>query len=988
MSAKHPTVSFSPGQNLRGFTVTDVMPLPDLRVVAQQFRHEKSGARLLHLQTDDPENLFAVAFRTPPPDDTGLPHILEHSVLCGSQKYPVKDPFAVLLQISLATFLNAMTYPDKTVYPCASMNQKDFLNLMSVYCDAVFRPQLTEMFFKQEGHHLDFADPENPESPLTISGVVYNEMKGAYSSLDGIIGRKIGADICPDNAYGRDSGGNPDVIPELTYDQFVQFHRTYYHPTNSLIVLYGSIDVTGPLELLDRHYLAAFDRLDVQTEISDQPRWDAPRRETVSYPIGPNEDPARKTAVVLTFLANDIRDAVDTLAMQVLEYYLFGHAASPLRKALIDSQLGEELTHSGYDHHQRDTAFSVGLKGSEADRAGKIEDLVKTTCADLARQGLDKDKVETALHRLELSACEIGSMYPLRLMDRVYQSWLYEGDPLHNLRINEHLAELRKRVEAEPGFLEARLRTMIAENPHYTVHTFVPDKDYMARREDAFRSAMDERKQQMSPAEREAIRKEATALRELQSKPNTPEDLATLPRLGIGDVPPEPYELPTRTESVAGRPCLLTDLFANGVNYIDLAFDLRGLDEDLIDWMPLFAGALTKMGAAGLDYAALAEREAACSGGTHAGASAGGRVDDAQHVQPFLSVQIKALDHKLEDMLGVLSDRVLRADFTDRDRLRDVILQGRVHRHAHIIPGGSHFAMLHALRHLSRNGELTERFSGITQVRQFDRMAERFDNDQDAIVERLQRIQRFVLARDRLFASVVADEPQQKTICGWLQGLTGELERADVPEASSDFTPEAGTREAVAAPANVAFVAAGLPALQADHPDAPALLLLGLQLSYGHLWNELRVKRGAYGAHAGYHPANGTFTFSSYRDPCIQETLDTYARVFDYVATDMDLSPAAVEQAVIGTLKAQDRPIRPPQAAGTALGRDLNGETPAFRKAFRQRLLSLTADDIRRASAEVLAPAFAQAATCVLSGREKLEAANKALDRPLAISDL
>ncbi len=978
MRPQHPTINLNIGDMIHGFSLKAITPLPQIASVAYRFEHEKSGARLLHLYADDPENLFAAAFRTPPPDDTGLPHILEHSVLCGSKKYPVKDPFATLLQISLATFLNAMTYPDKTVYPCASMNERDFFNLMGVYCDAVFEPRITEMFFKQEGHHFDFAEPGNVQSPLIIKGIVYNEMKGNYSDLDGIMFRNITTGVCPDNAYGKDSGGDPDAIPSLTYEQFVEFHRTYYHPSNSLLFLYGNIASNKSLEFLDQEYLSRFERIEINTRIAPQPRWQEPRRQTISYPVGANEDTTRKTAVTITFLANDLTDAVTTLAMQVLDHYLLSNAASPLRKALIDSRLGQELTQAGYMDHQRDTLFTAGLKGTEPDAAEKIEALVKQVCADQVTQGLDRSKVEAAIHRYEMAAKEIQSAYPLRLMDRVYNSWLYDADPLHNLRLNDHLLELRRRFESEPGFLEGILEKFIVKNPHYKVDTFVPDKEYSTRRETEFRKLMADRKAAMTPEELESIRREAEELAAMQSHVNTPEELATLPRLSRADVPEEPYELPVSREEVAGRPCLFTDTFSNGVNYIQLAFDLSGLEDGLWDYVPLFCEAMTKMGAAGLDYVAMAEREAACSGGVGASANVAGRVDDALHVQPFIMVQSKALDRKLEEMLSVLHDRLTAPDFTDLDRLRDVILQGRIHRRASIIPAGNMYSTLYAGRHLSRNGRLNERLGGVTQIKFFDKLAENFDQERDRIVHKLEAIARFLRVKERLYASFVGDTECRTKTAAWLGTALSDFREESIPQEDSAFNPAAGTAEGIATPADVAFVAAVMQAVGAAHELAPALLLLSTNLSYGFLWNEIRAKRGAYGGHARYQAANGIFAFSSYRDPCIGETLQTYAQVFEHIDRQMDLSASAIEQAVIGTLKTIDKPIRPSQAVGVTLARFLSGDTPEFHRDFRMRLLGLTSEDVRRAAADILAPAFDKAAVCVLSSREKLDAANTA----------
>lgn len=988
-STDFPPQTLSVGETLHGFCVEDVTALSDIRAVAYRLIHAKSGARLLHLHSQDPENLCALAFRTPPPDDTGLPHILEHTVLCGSKRYPVKDPFVELLKTSLATFLNAMTYPDKTVYPCASMVEKDFFNLVGVYCDAAFRPLLTEKHFKQEGHHFDLVEPGNTRSPLTIKGIVYNEMKGAYSDLDGLIGRETSKGICPDNAYGRDSGGDPESIPDLTYEEFIVFHRTYYHPSNTFIFLYGDIPTEKHLTFLDSAYLSEFQTISLETAISAQPRWSSPRRKTVPYPIGPNEDPARKASVCLTFLTNDVTEAIRSLSMNVLEYYLLGNAASPLRKALIDSKLGEELAPSGYADYQRDTFFTVGLKGTEPDRADAIVDLVRTTCTKLIKDGLDREKVEAAFHRLELSSREITGHYPLRLMDQVYRSWLYDADPLYNLRLNEHLAELRRRYGSEEGFFERQLAEMIVDNLHYSVLTFIPDTGYVARKEQAFRARMERVKKEKTEADLEWIAEEAAELDRIQSAPNSPESLATLPRLSLADIPKEPYELPTEVTEVSERPVLYTDVFSNGLSYVQIAFDLRGIAEELIDFLPVYADALSKMGAGDDDYVTMAEREAASTGGVGAGVSTGGRVDDPFHVQPMFTVSSKALDAKLPDMLEILSDRILRCDLTDLDRLKDVILQGRVHRRSSVIPSGNHYAALYAGRNLSRNRAIAERIGGISHVRLYDNLAGNFDAVRDDLVAKLARIRDFVLAKGRVIASFVGGKAQHSTFREHLAGMIEGLRDETPPEESSGFQPNPALREAVAAPADVAFVAMAFPAVGAAHKGAPALLLLSVQLSLGYLWEEIRTKGGAYGARAAYSPQDGVFSLSSYRDPFIKETLDVYTRITNHIAHKMDLTPGAVEQGIIGTVKTIDHPIRPGQAVGIALARHLSGQTPEFRKDFRQRLLSLSGEEIRQAGLEVLASALKDAPVCVIASRERLAAAGRALGQDaLAITDL
>jgi Zn-dependent M16 (insulinase) family peptidase len=675
--------------------------------------------------------------------------------------------------------------------------------------------------------------------------------------------------------------------------------------------------------------------------------------------------------------------------MNVIDYYLLGNAASPLRKALIDSKLGEELTDSGYASFQRDTFFTVGLKGTEAEHTDEIVNLIMTTCTRLAQEGLEKSKVEAAFHRLELSSREIQGHYPLHLMDRVYRSWIYDADPLYHLRLNEHLVELRSHFETEDRFFERQLAEMIVENPHRSVLTFVPERDYVAKRDEAFRSKMEAMKRNIGEADLRRILREAEALNIMQSTPNSPEALATLPRLSLSDVPKEPQYLQTTIEEIVGVPFLHTDIFSNGVNYLNLAFDLRGIDDALIEYLPLYAEALRKMGAGDDDYVVMAEREAASTGGVNTGLSANGRIDDPIYVQPFLFVSSNSLDAKVPEMLEITAQRIMKCDLTDMERLKDVVLQARVGVRSQIIPNGSNYALGHAGRNLSRNAFLSERMGGVTHVRLLDSLIEDFDAVKKDLKGKLERIRDFILAKGRLTVSFVGGDDQLRMVRAFLADFLVKLGDELPPEEASEFSPRMSTREAIATPADVAFVAAAFPVVGAAHEEAPALLLLSTHLSYGYLWDQIRVKRGAYGARAVYDPLNGLFGFSSYRDPFIRETLQAYQGVFDYVTNEMDLSPPAVEKAIIGTIKTLDRPIRPGQAVGLALLRYLKGETEDFRRAFRARLMSLTGDELRRVCLNRLKPGFNTAPICVLSSREKLTAANETLTPDtLAIVDL
>lgn len=974
---KLPPVSLKPGEKIQNFKAINITPLPTIQCVAYLLEHEKSGARLLHLHTNDPENLFAIALRTPPPDDTGLPHILEHTVLCGSKKYPVKDPFVELLKTSMATFLNAMTYPDKTVYPCASVNKKDFFNLASVYADAVFFPLLREEHFKQEGHHLEPLDLDDPiNSPLIIKGIVYNEMKGAYSDLDNLISRYTSRSICPDTPYGHDAGGDPDKIPELTYDRFLEFHRTYYHPSNSLIFIYGNIPTEEHLKFLDENCLGQFSRIDIDTSIPLQPRWSKPVYQKIPYPIGPEDSPAKKSAVVVTYLTNDVTDAVTTLAMKVLDYYLLGNPASPLRKALIDSQLGEELTESGYADYQRDTFFTVGLKGTEPKHRDKIVQIIQDTIKKETEQGLDPEKLETAFHQIEMESLEIKEMYPLRLMDRTYRSWLYDADPLINLQIRELLEELRKRHNKQSGFFESILRTQLADNPHHSILTFVPDPELLQKKEEALKRKLAEIKAQMSEEELLQLAEEAKKLLEMQMSPNPPEALATLPRLSLKDVPKEPMELPTSTDAAKGIRFLHTDIFSNGLNYIAISIDLRGINEELIDYLPVYSDAVVKMGAGPYDYVKMAEREAAVCSGIVVGLSSKGTVEEPDLFRPSMTFFTKGLDRNLEKMTDILKERLLQPDFSDKQRLRDVLYQGRVARRSSIIPNGGRYAALFASRNLSKNCEVSERIGGVSQLELFDSLVQDFEAKSDELINKLNKINEFIKATNRITVSFVGTKKDFDLFESRLMKGLVDLPQIEISDSEYSFTPVQGSLDGLATPADVAFVAMAARSISASHKDAPVLALLSTQLSYGYLWERIRVHGGAYGARAEFNGLHGIFDFWSYRDPFIVETIQTFQKTFEFVSQEMDLSPKAVEQYIIGSIKGLDKPIRPDSAVGIALERFLTGQTYEFRKGFRQRLMACTGDRIKKVNQEILAPAFKKPSICVLSSREKLEDAN------------
>ena len=969
------------GDKLSGFVVKNVKDVEDVRSIAIELEHEKSGARLLHLLSDDTENLFAVAFRTPPRDNTGLPHILEHTVLCGSKKYPVKDPFVELLKTSLATFLNAMTYPDKTVYPCASMNEKDFFNIANVYCDAVFKPVISEMHFKQEGHHFDFKEQGNIESDLIVKGIVYNEMKGAYSDLDGVIDKEESSKLFTSNEYGNDYGGDPDSIPDLTYEDFVNFHKTYYHPANSFIFIYGNISTEKHLAFLDKEYLSGYDRIEIDTDIKPLEPWDEPRVEKIPYPASAGDEPETDSAITVSWATGDSTDAVTTLAMNVLEDYLLGNAAAPLRKAIVDSKLGQDLTNSGYADYQRDTLFTTGIKGTGDDKADAFLEIIFDTCKKQIERGVDKKMIEAAFHHLEMVALDIPSQYPLRLMDRVYRSWVYGGEPTRNLNLRKNLEILRNKYDSDERYFEKLISEKIVDNKYRLLMTFYPDTEYNSKKDAEFAARMLKAKGRMNAEELNLIVEEAAKLDAMQQEPNSPDVLATLPKLSSKDVDKLPPVFESETINIDEGKVLDNKIYSGGINFIHLSLDLSDFDEELLEFLPVFSDVVSKVGAAGMDYAEFAQKEAGCCSGVGTTLNVAGRVDSFDHVVPYLNFVVKGVDRKLPEMLEVLAERIIESDFSDKDRLKDIILQSRIGRKTGLVQQGHIVAAAYAGKEISKNIYLSEKLAGIAPIRQLDKLADNFDPD--TIISKLETIRGKILDSARFDMSIAGSVESREKIIAWYKETLTKIGKKGFTRGGvfspSRFVVENNKLIGLAVPADVAFVARAVSSVTADSEYAPALSLISQDLSYGYLWNEVRAKRGAYGCKASSQALAGIYTLASYRDPCIGETLHTYDNILSYIKNDMDLSDEGIEQSIIGTIKNFDVPFRPAGVVSTAMAQLHSGSNYETRLKFRTRLLELDKDSIVSAAEYVFAPEkVAAAPICVLSSKEKLESAIKA----------
>ena len=985
--ADMPEVTLSIGDELHGFRVKAVAPIDKLRLVAYELEHIRTAAHLIHLHCDDAENLFSISFPTPPVDDTGVPHILEHSVLSGSRKFPVRDPFFEMLKMSMATFINAMTGWDCTYYPVCSNVKQDLFNLAEVYFDAVFHPLVTEEAFKREGHHLVPAKPDAPSGDLNINGVVYNEMKAAFSVPEARLSRLSMRSLFPDSTYGRESGGDPEHIPELTYDALKNFHRTLYHPSNGYFVFYGDIPTRDYLAFLEDR-LAPFDRSEDLPEITGQSPWAEPHSLVETYSISAEDEASAKTFLHMDWLVGDGSDAQDCVMQHLLSTILFGNDAAPLKKAIIDSKLGQDVVQSGYGRLGLATVFRVGVKGSEPERMDAFRELVLTTLAEIADSKIDEELVTAAFQQLSYHCREIQSMQPLHMMQRVLDSWIYHSDPLVFLREADLLTACRLRYEAYSSIFNRMIRERLLENPHRSDLTLKPDAEWQARTDAAFAERMKAVRAQFSDEDVQRLATEAEELQQKAGTPNSPQALATLPQLKLGDLPPKPVHIPTSVERLSDDlDFLRNDVFSNGVNYLHLNIDLRGLPTELWPYLPRYVETINKLGAAGLSYEEMARRKSANTGGVYCHPNFTTRATDAAAVWG-MRFSLKALDEQLDPALAVLHDLVFAADPRDGSRFHDVLVQTLAGLRTNLVNSGPGTARRYVTRGLVEEGHLDETVHGLPQLDLVGSLQERFDELSDDMMGKVEAIGKFLRNRSRIAASFTGSEESGETVRGTLADWQAQMPAEPATEQPTGFEPfEEIPRCGLAAPMQVAHCVQVIPAPHPSHPDAP-LLMLGMQLlGVDYMISELRFKGNAYGASC-YYGGSGLITLSTYADPHITRTLKVFTDLPDYVRK-VDWTDAELHRGIISAAKTGMRPIRPEQATSQALGRHLTNETPDLRNERYAKLLAATASEVKRALLEVFDANQKHAPIGVVSSREKLEQANREMpDQPLAIRNI
>ena len=940
--------------------------------------HKRSGARILVLKNDDPNRVFTIGFRTPPADSTGLPHILEHSVLCGSEKYPVKDPFIELEKSSLQTFLNAMTYPDKTIYPVASCNEKDFRNLMDVYMDAVLHPAIyrEEKIFRQEGWHYEM---EDPDSPLILNGVVYNEMKGAFSDPDEVLDRYCQNILFPDTPYTHESGGDPEVIPTLTYEDFLKFHSTYYHPSNSFIYLYGDLDVEERLTWLDAEYLSRYEAKPVSSSIPLQTPFTEAKDVVIDYPVSAGEDPEGKAYLSWQWVTGEITDPKEYVAFQVLEAALLGMNGAPLKQALTDAGIGEEIL-GGWQNDCRQPYFSVISKNTDESRKEEFLTIVRNVLTEQVEKGISRKTLEAALNTMEFRNREADfGRFPKGLIYGIdsFDSWLYDADPLMHLRYEETFAFLREQLST--GYFEDLIRRAFLENPHSAIITLHPVPGLTEEKDRVLAEQLAARKAAMTPEEIQAVVEQTAALKAYQDEPSSPEALATLPGLTLADVRREAASLKNTERMAAGIPVLHHEIFTSGIHYLKVLFRADILDKEEIPWLGLLRGMITQLPTAHYTVPELASEVCLHTGGISVSLPVYGDLRQTDVYSPYFEVNARALRDKLPQALDLISEILLHTDFLDEKRMKEVAAEGRSRVMTTLQNAGHSTAVLRAASYGSAQAWFSDQIGGIAYSRFLDGICEQLEQEGGAaaVGGKLAEIAGKLFTRSGMIVSFTAEtgdyERFEQAFGPFAEKFPrGEAEAEDIrrPSRASWEVELSRKQEGFKTAAQIQYVALAGNFRKAGYPYTGALRVLRKILGDEYLWTNVRVKGGAYGCMCAFGRSGSSYLVS-YRDPNLGKTLEVYEKAAGYLES-FDASERDMNGYVIGTIGTLDHPMTPVEEGAFSFGAYMNCVTQDMIQQDRDEVLGTTVETIRSLAPYVKAVTDADQ-LCVVGNAGKIE---------------
>lgn len=958
---------------IHGFELIKEQDIPEMNTKARHFRHVQTGAELLSLENDDENKVFSINFRTPPKSSNGVAHILEHSVLAGSKKYPVKEPFVELLKGSLQTFVNAFTFPDKTCYPCASQNLQDFYNLIDVYQDAVFHPLLQEHILQQEGWHFEL---EDAEKPMIYKGVVFNEMKGAYSDPNRILGNTSQFSLFPDHVYGLSSGGDPKVIPELTYEEFVGFHKAYYHPSNSRIVFWGDDDPEERLRLMDA-YLADFEVAPAQSEIPLHSISDTPQERTLSYAAS---DADAKSFLTLNWLLPEQGDPEKSLALGILAHILLGSPASPLRKTLIESGLGEDLAGVGLEDEIRQMYFSTGLKGINKEDADKVAELIEKTLAGLATNGIDPDTIAASLNTVEFRLRENntgGFPRGVSVMLRALRFWLYDYDPIAPLAFEEPLSAIKARLDAGEKVFEDLIQTHFVGNKHKSRVLLIPDTELNQRDEASEREKLASIQSAMSSEEIEKVIKTTKELIEIQNTPDSPEALATLPMLKHEDLDKLQKAIPLSEERLNDTTVLHHDLATNGIFYLDLGFDLHALPEDLLPYTGLFGRALLEMGTKTQDFVKISQRIGRDTGGIYPDIFTS-TIWESNQSAAYLFFRGKSTVEQAEKLSGLLQEILVSAKLDDAERFKQIVLEEKAGIESGLIPSGHMVVHGRLTSKFHEVGWLAEKMEGLDFLFFLRDLADKIDTDWSSVLANLEQVRELLVAQGNLLLNITCEAADWRKTRSTIQDLISNLPRNVV--ATATWKPEfSNDNEGLTIPAQVNYVGKGANLYYLGYNLSGSIAAITRYLGMTWLWEKVRVQGGAYGGFSVFDMKSGLFNYLSYRDPNLLSTLENYDGTAQFLK-DLELSDEELTKIIIGAIGGLDT-YRLPDAKGyTSMSRYLTHISDEFLQQYRDEVLAATQDDFKD-FANALSKAKRAGQIVVLGSEDAIKEANEKLGK-------
>lgn len=918
--------------------------IADIRARGTLLRHKKSGARVALLECDDDNKVFNIAFRTPPKNSTGVAHILEHTVLCGSEHFPLKDPFVELVKGSLNTFLNAMTYPDKTMYPVASCNDQDFQNLMHVYLDAVFYPNIykEEKIFRQEGWHYEL---EGLDEPLKINGVVYNEMKGAFSSADEMIEREIFNTLFPDTPYGVESGGDPKVIPELTYEEFLEFHRTYYHPSNSYIYLYGNMDMEEKLKWMDEEYLCHFEMTKVQSEIVMQRTFASPVEKELYYPVL-DEDPLENNAYLsCSMVVGDSSDVELDLAMQILDYVLLSAPGAPLKQRLLDEGIGSDVS-SSYEDGIRQPFFSIMVKGADEHKKDRFLALIREELERIADEGISHKALISGINYFEFRFREADfSSYPKGLILGIdmFAGWLYDDAAPFTYLKQLHIFEDLK-AKTREGYFEDLIRRYFLENTHMAVVTGIPKRGLEASESKALTEKLAAHKAELSEAELKKIIEETKALKAYQDEEESPEALACIPLLKRSDIRRETYTLKNTVNKVSGTTIVHHDIFTNKIAYIQLLFSLDNVPDDLIPYLGLLKSVLGYVGTKHYSYGELFHEINAYSGGIQCGIQVFEDVQEKKGKKMF-GIRAKGLYSQKKFLFRMIREILLTSDFTDTKRLKEIIDEQKSRLQESLVSSGNGTAALRANAGYSAMAAFQDRIAGVSYARFIKHLNEHFAEEKEQLTKKLYELMKMVFRPENIIVGITSDEEGYQGIEDEVCRLKEDLYTDVVRKGHQIWQPHT-VKEGLITAGQVQFVAKSGNFCKAGYTYNGAFRILKVLMGYEYLWMNIRVKGGAYGCMNGYR-RNGDTYMVTYRDPNLKSSLQVFDNAADFIE-QFDADERLMDKYVIGAVSEMDVPMTPNTLGSVSMTAYLSGITQEMLQKERDEVLSATSEDIRR----------------------------------------